>query len=113
MLEDLVQYFENIPNAHRTIIIVSGLLFFWILEGAIPLFKFQYHKLKHAGTNLLFTVTTIVVNLLFAILILKASDWAVANKFGLLHIFDLSLWVTLIAGLLLFDLIAAYAIHWI
>jgi sterol desaturase/sphingolipid hydroxylase (fatty acid hydroxylase superfamily) len=113
MLESVAHYFENIPSAHRSIIIVAGLLFFWILEGAVPLFKFQYHKLKHAGTNLVFTGTTIIVNLLFAILILKASDWTVANTFGLLHVFDLPLWGMLIAGLLLFDLIGAYAIHWI
>ena len=113
MLENLVQYFENIPSAHRTIIIVSGIVFFWILEGIIPLFKFEYHKIKHAGTNLTFTLTTIIVNFAFALLILKASDWGVTNKVGLLYLINLSLWAKLIIGLLLLDLISAYFIHWI
>jgi sterol desaturase/sphingolipid hydroxylase (fatty acid hydroxylase superfamily) len=113
MLESLVQYFEHIPNAHRTLILVGGLLFFWIVEGALPLFKFQYHKTRHAGFNLIFTFTTIVVNFCFALLIVKASDYSVKNQFGLLHVVQLPLWATLLIGLLLLDLIGAYCIHWI
>lgn len=113
MLQAIIDYFEKIPSAHRTLIIAGGIVLFWILEGVIPLFKFQYKKFKHAGTNLTFTLTTILVNFAFAVLILKASDWGVAQKFGLLYIFKLPLWATLLLGLLVFDLVSAYLIHWI
>jgi sterol desaturase/sphingolipid hydroxylase (fatty acid hydroxylase superfamily) len=113
MLHEIVSYFQHIPNSHRTIILVSGLLLFWMIEGALPLFKFEYQKTKHAGLNLVFTLTTIIVNFLFAFLIVKASDWTTAQHFGLLHIFHLPLWLTLLIGLLLLDLIGAYLIHWI
>lgn len=113
MIQQVVDYFSHIRNADRTLILVGGLLLFWIIEGVIPLYKFNYHKLKHAGPNLLLTLTTIVVNFLFALLIVKSSDWTVAKGFGLLHIFKLPLWASLVAGLLLLDLIGAYLIHFI
>jgi sterol desaturase/sphingolipid hydroxylase (fatty acid hydroxylase superfamily) len=113
MLQSLVHYFEHIPNAHRTLILVGGLLFFWVLEGAIPLFKFSYSKLKHAGLNLIFTFTTIVINFLFAVLIVRASDWTVIHRFGLLNIVHLPLWLQCILGWMILDLVGAYIIHWL
>ena len=43
-MEDLIAYFENIPTSHRSIILVGGITFFWLLEYAVPLFKFDYKK---------------------------------------------------------------------
>ncbi|MGT0049019.1 sterol desaturase family protein, partial [Helicobacter pylori] len=60
-----------------------------------------------------FTITTIVVNFAFALLIVKTSDWAIANKFGLLQIVVLPTWVIMIGGMLLLDLVGAYFIHFI
>lgn len=54
-----------------------------------------------------------VVNFLFAVLIVKTSDWATAHRFGLLYIAAMPLWFTLLLGLLLLDLIGAYWIHYI
>jgi sterol desaturase/sphingolipid hydroxylase (fatty acid hydroxylase superfamily) len=113
MLQSLANYFDHIPNAHRTLIIAGGLMFFWIIEGAIPLFKFNYKKVRHAATNLVFTLTTIIVNFLFAILIVKSSDWTVKQNFGLLHIAKMPLWAMLLIGLLLLDVIGAYLVHWV
>jgi len=38
-MEMIMTYFETIPSLHRSIILVGGLTFFWILEGS--LFSFQ------------------------------------------------------------------------
>ena len=108
------QYFATIPSSHRALILALGISFFWLLEGGIPLVKFQYGKWKHASLNFFFTFTTIVINFLFAKWIVYTSDWCQATNFGLLqnltpHISPL---IPLI-GLLLLDLISAYFIHWI
>ena len=113
MVQEIVNFFETIPPLHRTAILVSGLVGFWMLEGAVPLFSFRYHKFKHAALNLFFTLTTLVVNLGLALLILQASDFTSAHRFGLLYLVDLPLWLHVIFGVLLLDLIGAYLIHWI
>lgn len=112
-MESIVEYFEHIPSAHRSAILLGGLTFFFLLEGAIPLFRWQYNKWSHAGINLFFTATTVLVNFLMAVILLRSSDWVVANHFGLLQWMpDMPLlWYTIV-GLLLLDLIGAYFVHW-
>ncbi len=113
-MEVLLNYFETIPSLHRSIILVGGLAFFWLLEGALPLFKFNYSKWRHALPNLFFTVTTIIINFALAFLLLKSSDWVMANRFGLLNWGpDLPLGIYIITGLLLMDFFGAYVPHFI
>lgn len=111
-MEQIVEYFTHIPSSHRSAILVGGIAFFWIVESAVPLFQFKYHKVRHAGINIFFTLTTIVINFVLAFILLKASDWAVANDFGILQWLDLPLWASMLVGLLLLDLIGAYLVHW-
>lgn len=113
MLDALIDYFNNIPSLHRALILAGGIVLFWLIEGVIPLVNFRYHKWKHAGLNLFFTATTIVVNFAFALLIVKASDWAVANKMGVLQWISMPTWAFMLVGLLLLDLIGAWFIHFI
>ncbi|MBW0176953.1 sterol desaturase family protein [Sediminibacterium sp.] len=113
MIENIIQYFSTIPSLHRALILAGGITFFWIIEGAIPLFGFKYNKWKHASINIFFTITTIVINFAFALLIVQSSDWAVANGVGLLQWVNVSQWLFLILGLLLLDLIGAWFIHFI
>ena len=111
-MEALLHYFENIPPAFRASLLIGGLVFFWILEGTLPLFTFQYKKIKHAGLNLFFTLTTVIIGFGLARVLLWASDFASSNKIGLLYIIEMPLWVQVILGILLLDLIGAYFIHW-
>lgn len=104
-------YFDTIPDLHRTLILWGGLVFFYLIEYAIPLIRFDYKKLHHAGINVFFTVTTILVNVLLAFILLEASDYVAAHQFGLLYVVSLSPWMFLIAGVLLLDLIGAYTVH--
>jgi len=112
-MEPIITFFEHIPSTYRAAILVGGLVLFWTFESILPLFQTCYNKWCHAGLNLFFTFTTIVINFVFALLILKTSDWAVAQQFGLLHLTQMPLWLFMITGLLLLDLIGAYWIHWI
>lgn len=112
-MEELIAYFSDIPSAHRTGILVAGLMFFWMLEGLAPIVTFSYTKWKHAGLNLFFTATTAVVNFCFALLIVMASDAAVEQGWGILQWVDMPIWLDLILGLMLLDLVGAYFIHWL
>lgn len=112
-MQSLVQYFETIPALHRSLILFGGMLFFYLIEYAVPLFKFNYRKLHHAGINLLFTLTTIIINFLFAFTIVKIGDWSIQQHIGILTFLDVNLlWYTII-GLLLMDLIGAYTVHYV
>lgn len=113
-METIINYFETIPSLHRSLILVGGLTFFWLLEGAVPLFRFKYHKWKHAVPNIFFTFTTIIINFALAFLLLKAADWVIANDFGIINWLPkmpLALYVLL--GVLLLDFIGAYLAHYV
>lgn len=111
-MENIITYFETIPSEHRAIIIVGGITFFWLLEGILPLATSKYKKWKHAVPNIFFTVTTILVNLPLAFLLLATSDWTAANNFGIINwLPEMPLWAYVILGLLLLDFIGAYLAH--
>ncbi len=112
-MEQFIAFFENIPTSFRTGLLLGGIVLFWILEGVVPLFRFQYSKVRHAGINLFFTLTTAIIGFGLAWALLSASNWASANKFGLLYIIDLPLWAQVVVGVFLLDLIGAYFIHWL
>lgn len=114
MMEDIKEYFTSIPSLHRSLLLVGGIGFFWMLEYFVPLVRHRYRKVRHAGFNFFFTLTTIVINFSLAFLLLKASDWAVAHDFGLLAwLPEMPLWLYAAVGLLLLDLVGAYFIHWL
>ncbi len=113
-METLINYFENIPSLHRSMILVGGIAIFWIIESAVPLFKFSYKKWSHAFLNFFFTLTTVLVNFLMAFLLFMVSNWAVTNDFGLMQwLSHWPLWFNLIIGLMILDLVGAYFAHWI
>ena len=113
MIESIQSYFSSIPSLHRALILAGGITFFWLVESAIPLFKFQYNKWRHASINIFFTLTTIVINFGFALLMVKTSDWTIANNFGILNMVSLPSIASAIIGLLLLDFIGAYLVHMI
>jgi sterol desaturase/sphingolipid hydroxylase (fatty acid hydroxylase superfamily) len=88
-------------------------MLFWGLEGFIPLVRRPYHKLKHAGLNLFFTFTTVLINLVFASLIVWGSRMSNDQGIGLLHLLRLPVWLECLIGLMILDLISAWLIHWI
>ncbi len=113
-MEQVLAYFENIPTLHRSFILVGGITFFWILEGIVPLFSVTYKKWRHAVPNFFFTLTTIIVNFPLAFLLLQTSDWTIANSFGIINwLPQMPLWLYVLLGVLLLDLIGAYTAHWV
>jgi sterol desaturase/sphingolipid hydroxylase (fatty acid hydroxylase superfamily) len=112
-MNEIINYFENIPSLHRGLLIVGGISFFWFLEGLFPLVRFNYKKWHHALPNFFFTLTTILINLSMAFLLLRMSDWTINKSFGLLQwIPNLPLWTEVILGVMLLDFVGAYLPHY-
>ncbi len=112
-MDALIAYFTDMPTLHRTLFLVGGLTVFWLIESAVPLFSFSYNKWKHAGINIFFTLTTVVVNFSMAFILVMTSDWAVAHQVGLIQWIPMPVWLYALVGLLLLDLIGAWFIHFI
>jgi sterol desaturase/sphingolipid hydroxylase (fatty acid hydroxylase superfamily) len=113
-MEGILQYFETIPSSHRSLILVLGITIFWLLEGAVPLFRFSYKKWRHAVPNIFFTLTTIVINFALAFLLLMTSDWVTAQNFGIINwLPGMPLWLYALLGVLLLDFVGAYLPHYV
>ncbi len=112
-MDEIISYFSAIPSLHRSLILVSGITFFWLIENTFPLFKFNYKKWNHAGINFFLTLTTIIINFALAFILLRTADWTIKNNFGILQwLPEIPLWIYTIIGLLLLDLIGAYLAHY-
>jgi sterol desaturase/sphingolipid hydroxylase (fatty acid hydroxylase superfamily) len=113
-MNEIIHYFETIPSLHRALILAGGITIFWLLETVKPLFILKYKKWRHAGINVFFTITSIVVNFLMAFILLWTSNWTVENHFGILQLVSgINPWIFMFIGLLLLDLIGAYLVHFV
>lgn len=113
-MENIISYFESIPSVHRALILSGGIALFWLIESAYPFFKFQYNKWQHAGINLFFTLTTIIINFALAFILLQSADFVTTNKFGILNwLPKFNLWIYTIIGVLLLDFFGAYLAHFV
>ncbi|AWI25707.1 sterol desaturase family protein [Flavobacterium pallidum] len=111
-MDSIIDYFSHIPSSHRGLILAGGIAFFWLLESLKPMLRFDYSKWQHAGINIFFTLTTIVVNFALAFVLLMTAAWVTTNHFGILSLMpETNIWVSSLLGLLLLDFIGAYLAH--
>ena len=112
-MDELIRFFTSISTVMRSSLILCGLFLFLLLESGIPLSRKAYNKIKHGVLNIAFTIITLIVNLIGAFGILAAVRFNEANNSGLLNIIDLPVWIYVLVGLALMDLIGAWLIHWL
>jgi len=112
-MQELLTYFDTIPTPVRTLLLVSGIILFLILESVVPLFRFDYKKGKHAAVNITFTLITLLVNLIGAGLIIAAVNYNETHGTGILKMVQIPLWLYILTGLILLDFIGAWIIHWL
>lgn len=116
MWQKIVTYFSTLEEhpLQRMAILVGGLLFFWIIEGAIPLLPMTYkkNKLRHAGVNFGFTVIHLIIHTLLAILIIKLSDWCATEKFGMIYWFNSGVLGAIVISILALDF-SSWLVHWV
>jgi sterol desaturase/sphingolipid hydroxylase (fatty acid hydroxylase superfamily) len=91
-------------------LLFGSLTFAIILENLIPLVRFEHHRIKHIGTNLVFLVTSgIVTGVLTAI---AYGVFALNNlPYSIFSMLALPLWVQAVVGLLLLDFFGQYFSH--
>lgn len=112
----IIEHFQTLEQRplERMAVLVGGLLFFWIIEGAIPLVSLRYKKdkLRHAGVNFIFTVIHLVLHTGIAVLIVKLSDWCLLNQFGLVYWFNAGVPGTILIGVLSLDF-SSWLVHFV
>lgn len=115
MLTTIVNHFKTLEQRplERLLILVSGLLFFWILEGAIPFIKPKYkrNKLQHAYINLGFTVIHLIIHTFLALVIIKISDGCIANHFGLVQVLNANIIGSIIITFFVLDFCVGWLVH--
>lgn len=114
MWNEILDHFQTLEQRplERMAILVGGLLLFWIIEGAIPLFSLRYKKtkLRHAGVNFVFTVIHLIIHTFLAIFIIKLSDWCAATEFGLVYWTNANVLVSIFIGVLALDF-SSWLVH--
>jgi len=112
-MQAFMQFWENIASWQRMAILLGGMVFFWLIEGYYPLFRFSWKRYKHAGVNLVFLTTTVILNIVLGAITIIACKWVTDHNFGLLNLFNLPLWANIILSLLFMDFFAQYAPHYL
>lgn len=112
-MEAFLDFFETMPNWQKLLWIFICLSFNWIIEFGAPLFSFNYKKWKHAGVNLIFLSTSLMVNVLFGLATLGTFAWISSNQFGLLYLFELPIWAELLIAIMALDFAAQYFVHYL
>jgi sterol desaturase/sphingolipid hydroxylase (fatty acid hydroxylase superfamily) len=114
-MDRILHFFETL-QAHplqRMGILIGGLLFFWILEGAIPLLPLRFRKtrVRYAGINLFFTFMHLIIHGLLALVIIIISDWCRQHQFGLVYWLDAGIGLTLLVSFLTLDFFVGWLVH--
>jgi sterol desaturase/sphingolipid hydroxylase (fatty acid hydroxylase superfamily) len=115
MFHQMLRYFETLDQhpVQRMAYLVGGLLFFWIIEGSIPLLQPAYkkNKLRHAGVNFGFTLIHLVIHTLLAVLIVLLSDWCRVQQFGLVYWTNAGIVATILISFLTLDFFGGWLVH--
>lgn len=115
MWDNIITYFSNLEERplERMAFLVGGMLFFWILEGAIPLLTLRFRKtrLQHALKNFGLTIIHLIIHTLLALVIIQISDWSAANGFGLVYWTGAGIGATVLITLVVVDFFGGWFVH--
>jgi sterol desaturase/sphingolipid hydroxylase (fatty acid hydroxylase superfamily) len=112
LMEPFMQFWENIHSWQRMAILLGGMVFFWLLEGYYPLVTFSFKRYKHAGINLVFLLTTVILNLLLGTVTIAVCQYVTGHHIGLLNWLGFPLWANILLGLFFMDFFGQYAPHY-
>ena len=114
-MEQFISFWDHITTGQRFFTVILPLIFFWLLEYVIPLFRFdeKYHKIRHTGINLVFLGTSFILNILLGLITMKVCQWVVGARWGLFQQIQMPMWLMVICTLVIMDLFAQYIPHWL
>ena len=117
MWTSILNHFKTLEQRplERMAILVGGLLIFWILEGAIPLFQSQYKKTKarHAAINIALTTMHLIIHTGLAVLVILLADWCGRNHFGLVQWLNLNVMGSIVVSFFVFDFFIGWLVHFV
>lgn len=111
MTEAFILYFENLSSLHKLFWIFLCLSISWILEFGIPFRREEYNKWSHAGRNLIFLSTSVLINVVFGLATVGVFFWLNAESFGLLNQVELPIWTEILIAVMALDFFAQYVSH--
>ena len=112
-MENILVFFAELPNHYKLLWVLICLSISWLLEFAVPLVQLNYKKWRHAGINLIFFSTSLIINVLFGIATVGIFLWTNQNEFGLFYLVDFPVWVELLLAVMILDFIAQYVAHYL
>jgi sterol desaturase/sphingolipid hydroxylase (fatty acid hydroxylase superfamily) len=112
-MESFLRFFEVMPTWERAVWIIGCMSLFWILEGYYPLFNHSYRKWRHAGVNVFFLFTTMLINVGFGILTVGVFEWIHNKHFGLIYLVNWPMWLEFLVSILIFELFGQYLSHYL
>ena len=111
-MERFMLYWDNVSSAERLLMVMGGMLLFWIIESWFTLIPFKYKRYRHAGVNMVFLASSMVLNLALGYVTVKVADYVSIEKIGLFNLLNWPLWVEVILALFFMDFFSQYAPHW-
>jgi len=112
-MENILSFFTELPNHYKLLWVLICLSVSWLLEFAVPLVQLDYRKWRHAGVNLVFFSTSLIINILFGIATVGVFLWTSQIEFGLFYLVSLPVWVELLLAVMILDFVAQYVAHYL
>jgi sterol desaturase/sphingolipid hydroxylase (fatty acid hydroxylase superfamily) len=112
-MENFLLFFEKMTSLQKLSWIMICLTISWTLEAGIPLVAFSYNKWKHVRVNLVFLLTSLIINSLFGVLTVGIFLWAKTNNIGLLYWVELPLGLELLFSIMMLDFTAQWFAHYL
>jgi len=112
-MENILSFFAELPNHYKLLWVLICLSVSWLLEFAVPLVELNYRKWRHAGINLVFFSTSLIINILFGIATVGIFLWTGQHEFGLFYFANLPIWVELLLAVMILDFVAQYVAHYL
>jgi sterol desaturase/sphingolipid hydroxylase (fatty acid hydroxylase superfamily) len=103
----------ELTTTEQALLLAGSFLFFTFLESIIPLLQEKYKRVRHAGINLFFIITSAFVSLPFAFLAVHSSNWVTRHDFGVLNFVQVPSWLFIITGFMMLDFLTSYLPHFI
>ena len=109
-MEQFIHELNQLPDSTRLGLLFGSLLATLVLESLIPNIEFEYRKLRHVATNMVFILTSGIISLGLAFLAYGIID-ITRLEYGLFYIIGVPLWMQLVISLVLLDFFGQYLVH--
>ena len=111
-MDTFINFFESLPTHYKLGWIFLCLMLTWVIEFGSPLVQMSYKKWRHARVNLVFLLTSSLINVLFGVMTVGIFVWMTNHQFGLLNLISLNPWIELLIAIMALDFVAQWFAHY-